>query len=83
LRRGEFARVLPKVLALRTEPPLRRADAALRASVAAERERLLVFYDAALHAYSRERELLARSLERVLSEDGDNPYYRWIVGRED
>jgi hypothetical protein len=38
------------------------------------------FYAAGLHAYSGERELWARALKRVLNEDGDNPYYRWIVG---
>jgi hypothetical protein len=48
--------------------------------VATERERLLAFYAAGLYAYSGERELWARALKRVLTEDGANPYYRWIVG---
>ena len=82
VRPGEFARVLPRVLALRTDPPLHGADEAFVAAVADERERLLRFYAAGLHAYNGERELWARALERVLREDGENPYYRWIVGRE-
>jgi spermidine synthase len=80
VRLGEFARVLPRVLALRTDPPLHGADAAFVAAVAKERERLLDFYAAGLHAYNGERGLWARALQRVLSEDGENPYYRWIVG---
>jgi spermidine synthase len=82
VRPGEFARVLPRVLALRTDPPLHGADAAFVMAVADERERLLRFYEAGLHAYNGERELWARILQRVLSEDGENPYYRWIVGRK-
>jgi hypothetical protein len=80
VRLGEFSRVLPRVLALRTDPPLHGADAVFVAAVANERERLLSFYAAGLHAYNGERGLWARALKRVLSEDGDNPYYRWIVG---
>jgi spermidine synthase len=50
------------------------------AAVATERERLLGFYAAGLHAYNGEWDLWARTLKRVRSEDGANPYYRWIVG---
>jgi spermidine synthase len=80
VRVGEFARVLPRVLALRTDPPLRGTDEAFVAAVSNERERLLDFYEAGLHAYHGERQLWARAIARVLSEDGENPYYRWLVG---
>jgi spermidine synthase len=80
LRRGEFARVLPRVLALRTDPPLRGADEAFRAAVAEERGHLFDFYAAGLHAYRGERELWAEAIERVLKEDAGNPYFRWIIG---
>ena len=80
VRLGEFSRVLPHVLALRTDPPLHGADAGFIAAVTTERERLLGFYAAGLHAYNGERDMWARALKRVLSEDGANPYYRWIVG---
>jgi formylglycine-generating enzyme required for sulfatase activity len=82
LRRGEFQRVLQEVVALRTEPPLQRADKMLRTEVAAEGERLLGFYEAGLYAYAGERVLWASALRRVLDEDGNNPYYRSIGGEQ-
>jgi spermidine synthase len=80
LRRGEFVRVLPEVLALGTAPPLRNADTAFEAEMAAERSRLLDFYAAALHAYRGERDLWEQSAKRVFESDGGNPYYRWTAG---
>ena len=79
LRRGEFQRVLQKVVALGTEPPLQHTDEAFQTEVAAERERLLEFYEAGLYALAGERERWASVLRRVLAEDGSNPYYRSIV----
>jgi hypothetical protein len=79
LRRGEFQRVLPEVIALVTEPPLRHADEAFQAEVAGDQERLLGFYEAGLYAYAGDRERWATALRRVLDEDGNNPYYRWIT----
>jgi spermidine synthase len=79
-RPGEFQRVLPELLALRTQPPLENADETFRASVAIENERLLAFYAAALNAQRGERELWARNITRVMREDGQNPYYRWFTG---
>jgi spermidine synthase len=80
LRRGEFVRVLPRILALQTDPPLDNAGEPFRRDVAQERRRLLDFYAAALYAYRGERKLWAESISRVLNEDGQNPYFRWIVG---
>jgi predicted membrane-bound spermidine synthase len=80
VRRGEFVRVLPQVLALRTDPPLLGADQAFRTAVDQVRGRLFEFYAAALYAYQGDRESWARSLRRVLQEEGDNPYFRWIIG---
>jgi predicted membrane-bound spermidine synthase len=82
VRQKELARVLPRLLALRTMPPLRGADAAFLAALADERDRLLRFYDAGLYAYNGERELWAREMRRVMREDGRNLYYRWFVGRD-
>jgi spermidine synthase len=80
VRQKEFRHVLPRLLALRTMPLLRGADDTFLAAVADEYNRLLRFYDAGLHAYNDERELWAREMKRVLSEDSRNPYYRWFVG---
>jgi predicted membrane-bound spermidine synthase len=80
LRRGEFARVLPMVLALQTDPPLSGADEPFRRALAEERGRLLDFYAAALFAYRGDRERWEEAVKRVLSEDGNNPYFRWFIG---
>jgi predicted membrane-bound spermidine synthase len=82
VRQKEFGRVFPRLLALRTLPPLRGVDAALLTAVADERDRLLRFYEAGLHAYNGEREWWAREMKRVMDENGHNPYYRWFVGGE-
>ncbi|MGN6463708.1 MAG: fused MFS/spermidine synthase, partial [Pseudolabrys sp.] len=79
-RRGEFQRVLPRLLELRSDPPLYNADAGLMAAIATERERLLTFYAAGLHAQSGSRALWARDIGRVMREDPQNPYYRWFTG---
>jgi spermidine synthase len=79
-RPGEVQRVLPELLALRTEPPLENADQAFRKLVAVENERLLTFYAAALNVQRGERQLWAQNMIRVMREDGRNPYYSWFVG---
>lgn len=79
MRPKELERVLPRLLALRTMPPRRGADEAFLAVVADERDRLLRFYGAGLHAYNGERDLWAREMRQVMSQDGRNPYYRWFV----
>jgi len=80
LRQGEFLRVLPRVLALHSEPPLVGADETFRASVAEESERLRGFYEASLRAYAGEREHWATAFGHALAGDGENRYYRWFLG---
>ena len=80
VRPKEFGQVLPRLLALRTTPVLRGADDVFLAAVATERDQLLRFYGAGLHAYNGERQLWAREMHHVMSQDGRNPYYRWFVG---
>jgi predicted membrane-bound spermidine synthase len=82
VRAKEVTRVLPRLLDLRTDPPLLNANAAFLAALADERQRLLTFYSAGLHAYDGDRELWARDLKRVLDQDRNNPYYRWVSGGE-
>lgn len=79
-RPGEVLRVLPRLLALRTEPPLAGADPAFRISVGMESDRLLAFYDAVLSGQTGDRARWARSISRVMNEDGQNLYYLWFVG---
>jgi spermidine synthase len=77
---GEFAKVLPPLLGLWSDPPLINADAEFRAATRTQHERLLRFYAAGLHAYRGERDLWAQTLRSVLQEEPGNPYYRWIGG---
>ena len=81
LRRGEFARVLPEVLALRTDPPLQGTDEELRAALAEERRHLFGFYQAGLYAYGGEVERWRETIGRVLNAAPDNRYYNWVAGR--
>jgi spermidine synthase len=79
LRDGEISRVLPRVLALRTDPVIDNADESLKVAIATERRRLMDFYQAGLSAYAGEREQWAEKMGQVLSEDKANPYYSWFV----
>jgi spermidine synthase len=79
-RAAEFPATLEKLLALRTDPKLIDADDALRADIAREREHLLRFYSAGLHAYRNEREAWASDMQRVRAADPHNPYYNWFGG---
>ncbi|TBR36000.1 spermidine synthase [Dyella terrae] len=80
LRTDEFSRVLPEVLALRTDAPLQHATPELAADVTQENQRLMAFYDAGLAVYQGDQERWGRNLDRVMAEDGNNPYYRWMAG---
>ncbi|AYC33062.1 spermidine synthase [Pseudomonas cavernae] len=80
VRHDEFARVLPELLALRSEPPLINADASFLAALANQRERLMRFYAVGLYAYNGERQAWEQAVQRVIAEDGGNPYYRWFIG---
>jgi spermidine synthase len=82
VRRGEFVKVLPQILALGSEPPLVGADSLFRDELMQQRDALLGFYAAALYAYRGQPEPWARELEIVLRKDPNNAYYRWIMGRE-
>jgi spermidine synthase len=78
VRRGEFQRVLPRVLALATDVPIG-GDERFKSAVDAERGALLAFYRAALQAYDGDRKAAAATLGEVLKRDPENPYYRWIL----
>jgi spermidine synthase len=80
VRYDELQRVLPNLIAVRTDPPLRCGDGEFVKSVAVERQRLLLFYQATLNAQSGYPELWARDMQLVLEGDNDNAYYRWFGG---
>jgi len=80
LRPGVFQQTLPSLLALRTPPPVVNPGDELTAAIAAEGERLGLFYAAGLHAQAGEREAWRRDIVRLMRLDGDNPYYSWFTG---
>lgn len=80
-RENEITRVLPVLLHLTTEPPLRGASPDLRQSIGTERVRLFAFYAAGLAAYEGNRSRARELLEGVLKEDPENPYFRWFAAK--
>ena len=78
VRRGEFERVLPRLLALASDVPLHATDR-LRPAVEAERRELLGFYRFSLHALAGERDEAGAALREVLAQDPQNPYYLWVA----
>lgn len=80
VRPREIARVLPELLALRTDPPLVNADENLLPEIARQRQVLLNFYAAGLAAYNGDREKWSQTIQEVLAIDGNNPYYAWVTG---
>jgi spermidine synthase len=79
-RTGEFPATLERLLALHSDPPLTEASEELRAAISSEREHLLRFYSAGLHAYRNERDAWSSDMQRVHAADPDNPYYNWFGG---
>ncbi len=78
VRSDELQRTLPRLMKLRTNPPLFGADASFVSAVSAERQNLLLFYQAALNGMAGHQELWAQDMTRVLEADGNNAYYRWF-----
>ena len=78
VRSDELQRTLPRLIKLRTNPPLLGVDAFFERSVTLERQNLLLFYQAALNGMAGHQELWAQDMTRVLETDGNNPYYRWF-----
>ena len=78
VRDDELQRTLPRLMELRTNAPLLGADASFLRSVSAERQNLLLFYQAALNAAAGHLELWSQDMSRVLKDDGGNAYYRWF-----
>jgi spermidine synthase len=80
VRPGEIKSVLPKLLALRTDPPVRGADPALLSEIQEQQDSLFDFYAAGIAAYNGNRDLWQATIAKVFQHDRANPYYRWILG---
>jgi spermidine synthase len=77
-RPGEFAVVLRNLLEQQRDPPL--DNERLLPVVAAERQLLHTFYQAAIYHYSGQSEQVGPLMQHVLQADPENTYYRWFVG---
>ena len=80
-RQDEITRVLPELLALRSEPPMIDESISVSADVSAQRENLMAFYAAGLAAYNGDRQTWKRAISETFRRDPDNPYYNWAVNR--
>ncbi|MFJ2710626.1 fused MFS/spermidine synthase [Pseudomonas sp. NPDC087346] len=81
VRAKEISRVLPALLDLYKAPPLVNADAGFNERMEANRQRLMQFYRASLHAYDGDRDAWGRDIREVMQGDRANPYFRWFVGQ--
>lgn len=81
VRAKEISRVLPALLDLYKAPPLVNADAGFNERMEVNRQRLMQFYRASLHAYDGDRDAWGRDIREVMQGDRANPYFRWFVGQ--
>jgi spermidine synthase len=82
VRPNEITKVLPEILALKTEVPVEGADDAMRSEMQQRRAVLMDFYAAGLTAYGRDEAGWRQAIERVKAAESGNPYYGWIIGRD-
>lgn len=83
VRHDELQRVLPDLIGVRTDPPVRGADEDFQTRLRIERQRLMVFYQAALNAQAGHPDLWARDMKRLFESDPENPYFRWFGTSEE
>ncbi|WP_410953124.1 fused MFS/spermidine synthase [Pseudomonas sp. S1(2024)] len=81
VRPREITRVLPTLLALRVAPPLQGAEPGFATAVNDQWRSLARFYSLSLHAYNGNRQAWANEARELARSDGNNPYYRWFLGR--
>jgi len=81
VRPREITRVLPTLLALRGAPPLQGGEPGFAISVNDQWRSLARFYSLSLHAYNGNRQAWANEARELARSDGNNPYYRWFLGR--
>jgi spermidine synthase len=79
VRPNEITRTLPELLALRSDPKIA-GGSNLAQEIQQQRQSLTDFYTAGLEAYNGNKEGWSQAMQRVMSADANNPYYRWIAG---
>ncbi len=80
VRTDEIHRVLPELMMLRTNPPIEGVNQEFLSNVESERNRLMLFYQAALNGSMGYKEQWATDMQIVLKGDGNNAYFRWFGG---
>ena len=80
VRPHEIHRILPRLLELAGTVPLQNTNQSFGEAIQAEQQELFDFYRATLAAAAGDRELWKKLINRVISSDPDNPYYRWFIG---
>jgi spermidine synthase len=78
----EIARVLPQLLALRTDVPVNAADPALGSKIQTRQQTLTNFYLAGLAAYEGDHEAWESAIARVQADEPENAYYSYLIGRD-
>ncbi len=78
VRFDEIHRVLPKLMMLKTNPPIEGVGEEFLRTVESERNRLLLFYQAALNGSLGYKDLWAKDMDVVLEGDANNAYFTWF-----
>jgi spermidine synthase len=78
----EIGRVLPRMLAMKTEVPVIGASADLRSEVQRKQAGLMDFYMAGIAAYRGDERGWREAIARLHAEDTENAYYKWVIGRD-
>ncbi len=80
VRKGEFSRVLFRLLDMRGDPPLT-GDQTIEAAVKREGQLLMTFYQASLQALGGDREQSSNLMREVFQQAPRNPYYLWFIAK--
>jgi predicted membrane-bound spermidine synthase len=80
VRPGELGPVLGDLAQYRIDPPLVGAEPQFQIAFQRERDLLDIFYNAALSAYSGDRDSWERDARLIAQNAPDNAYYRWFLG---
>jgi predicted membrane-bound spermidine synthase len=77
---GAFGPVLGELAQYRSDPPFVGAGPQFQIAFKKERDLLDIFYNAALSAYSGDRDSWEQDARLIAENAPDNAYYRWFLG---